>query len=59
MTIKLDKRIETAFKKGFYTKRKGKIEFINPKRKRMIFQVMDLILMSLPFVVVQDVVFIV
>jgi hypothetical protein len=35
MTIKLDKRIETAFKKGFYTNRRNKIEFINPKKKRI------------------------
>ena len=39
MTIKLDKRIEIAFKKGFYSKRKGKIEFINPKRKKISFTV--------------------
>lgn len=39
MTIKLDKRIETAFKKGFYTNRKNKIEFINPKRKRITINV--------------------
>jgi hypothetical protein len=39
MTIKLDKRIETAFKKGFYSKRRNKIEFINPKRKRITIDI--------------------
>ena len=35
MIIKLDKRIETAFKKGFYTNRKKEIQFINPKKKKI------------------------
>ena len=35
MTIKLDNRIETAFKKGFFRKREDVIEYINPKKKRI------------------------
>ena len=39
MTIKLDKRIETAFKKGFWSKRRNSLIFINPKKKCISFNV--------------------
>ena len=39
MIIEIDKRIESAFKNGFYTNRSGTVIFIDPKKKRISFTV--------------------